>query len=87
MNNCFSKIQLVGLFITFMVKIYYFYGEPDYYIYGKNFISFMVNNLLHLWLIFITFMVDYYIYGRSHGGSLWCQQSNSPHLSRLILTS
>ena len=53
-----------------MVKIYYFYGEPDYYIYGKNFISFMVNNLLHLWLIFITFMVGitfmvefYYIYG------------------------
>ena len=64
-----------------MVKIYYFYGEPDYYIYGQNFISFMVNNLLHLWLTFITFMasitfvVDYYIYGQSHGGSLWCQQS------------
>ena len=53
-----------------MVKIYYFYSEPDYYIYGKNFTSFMVNNLLHLWLIFITFMVRikfmvdfYYIYG------------------------
>ena len=70
-----------------MVKIYYFYSEPDYYIYGKNFTSFMVNNLLHLWLVlnlwltFITFMasitfaVDYYFYGRSHGGSLWCQQS------------
>ena len=73
-----------------MVNIYYFYGEPDYYIYGKNFISFMVNNLLHLWLTFITFMasikflVDYYIYGRSHGGS---QCANSPRLSRLILTS
>ena len=32
-----------------MVKIYYIYGESDYYIYGQ---------------IFITFMVDfYYIYG------------------------
>ena len=48
-----------------MVKIYYIY-----YIYEKkNFITFMVSNLLHLWLIFIavmvsiTFMVDYYIYG------------------------
>ena len=78
-----------------MVKNYYIYGEPAYYIYGENCISFMVNNLLHLWLIFITFMVgikfigltfitfmasitfavDYYFYGRSHGGSLWCQQS------------
>ena len=53
-----------------MVKIYYIYGEPVYYIYDKNCISFMVNNLLHLWLIFITFMVGitfmvdfYYIYG------------------------
>ena len=53
-----------------MVKNYYIYGEPAYYIYGENCISFMVNNLLHLWLIFttfmvgITFMVDfYYIYG------------------------
>ena len=54
-----------------MVKIYYFYGEPDYYIYGKNLFSLMVNNLLHLSLIFITFMVGitfmvidfYYIYG------------------------
>ena len=56
----------------------------------------MVNNLLHLWrvlhlwLTFITFMasikfvVDYYIHGRSHGGS---QCANSPRLSRLILTS
>ena len=53
-----------------MVKNYYIYGEPAYYIYGENCISFMVNNLLHLWLIFITFMVGitfmvdfYYIYG------------------------
>ena len=40
-----------------MIKIYYIYGEPDFYIYGLNFIKFMVSNLLHLCLIFITFVV------------------------------
>ena len=40
-----------------MVNIYYIYGEPNYYIYGQNFITFMVSSLLHLWLTFITFMV------------------------------
>ena len=47
-----------------MVKIYYIYGESDYYICGQIFITFMVSHLLHLWLIVVTFMVDfYYIYG------------------------
>ena len=32
-----------------MVKIYYIHGEPDYYFYGLNFITFMVDS--------------YYIYG------------------------
>ena len=41
-----------------MVKIYYIYGESDYYIYGQIVITFMVSHLLHLWLIFITFMVS-----------------------------
>ena len=41
-----------------MVKIYYIYGEPDCYIYGYNFTTFMVINLLHEWLVFITFMGD-----------------------------
>ena len=40
-----------------MVKIYYIYGEPDYYIYGYNFITFMVSNSLHLWLTFITLVL------------------------------
>ena len=26
-----------------MVKISYIYGEPDYYIYGENFVTFMVD--------------------------------------------
>ena len=30
-----------------MVKIYHIYGELDYYIYGYNFKTFMVINLLH----------------------------------------
>ena len=47
-----------------MVKIYYIHGEPDYYFYGLNFITFMVDSyyiygefyiygwlLLHLWLV------------------------------------
>lgn len=59
-----------------MVKSYYIYRESDYYIYGSNFITFIVNTLLHLWLVRITFMVgityfmvsvtfmiDYYISG------------------------
>ena len=59
-----------------MVKSYYIYGESDYYIYGSNFITFIVGTLLHLWLVRITFMVgityfmvsvtfmiDYYISG------------------------
>ena len=41
-----------------MVKIYYIYGEPDCYIYGYNFTTFMVINLLHEWLVFLTFMGD-----------------------------
>lgn len=40
-----------------MVKIYYVHGESDCYIYGQNFVSFMVCSLLHLWLLFITFTV------------------------------
>ena len=40
-----------------MVKSYYIYRESDYYIYGSNFITFIVSTLLHLWLIRITFMV------------------------------
>ena len=30
-----------------MVKIYYIYGELDYYIYGHNFTTFTVINLLY----------------------------------------
>ena len=48
----------ISILITFLVKIYYIYGEPDYYIYGYNFTTFMVINLLHYWLVFITFMGD-----------------------------
>ena len=52
-----------------MVKIYYIYGEPDYYIYGEpdyyiygyNFITFMVSNLLHLWLTFITLVLHLWV--------------------------
>ena len=32
-----------------MVKIYYIYGESDYYIYGWKIITFMVS---HLYLLF-----------------------------------
>ena len=41
-----------------MVIIYYMYGESDYYIFGQKIITFMVSHLLHLWLIFITFIVS-----------------------------
>ena len=37
-----------------MVQIYYIYGEPDYYIYCLNVITFMAS---------ITVTVDYCIYG------------------------
>ena len=68
--------MIIFHFVTFMVKSYYIYRESDYYIYGSNFITFIVSTLLHLWLVRITFMVgityfmvsvtfmiDYYISG------------------------
>ena len=30
-----------------MVKIYYIYGQLDYYIYGWNFITYTVNDLIN----------------------------------------
>ena len=47
---------MVIQFITFMVKFYYIYGEWSYYIYGKFLIHLWL--VLHLWLMFITFMGD-----------------------------
>ena len=51
------------IFITFMVEIYYIYGEPDYHIHGWNFITFMVRNFITFMLDFYHFYVGYYIYG------------------------
>ena len=33
-GNCKPHFMMNIAFITFMVKIYYIYGEPDYYTYG-----------------------------------------------------
>ena len=53
-----------------MVKICYIYGEPDYYIYGKNFVTFTADFyyiyggyyiygwiLLHLWLVLHLWLI------------------------------
>ena len=51
-------LRIILHFVTFMVKSYYIYRESDYYIYGWNFITFIVSTLLHsCWVVCITFMV------------------------------